>query len=162
MLFIQIHLVTNLKSHMDPKTQTYNPVGFRLHKITTEQFALMPEQHDASSQEIGLSVSLKFGMSDDERLIAVFVKVQFENNGNTFLLAEIGHHYLIEPKAWEKLKTDDQKLTVPKMLASHLVVLAIGTLRGFIHAKTESISLNHLILPTVNVSEIVNSDIELT
>ncbi len=147
---------------MDTKNQAFNPVGFRLHKITTEQFALLPEQYDATFQEVELSVGLKFGMNDTERLIAAFVKVQFVNNGKIFLLVEIGHHYMIEPQAWQTLKPEGQKLTLPKSFAAHLVVLAIGSMRGYLHAKTENTSLSQLILPTVNVNEMVISDIELS
>ncbi len=147
---------------MDRKEGLFNPVGFRLHQITTEQFALLPEHYDPGTEDVEMSVGLKFGMYEAERMIAVFVKVQFENQGKVYLLAELGHHYQLAPETWGSMKSEDGKLTVPKSFAAHLVVLTIGTLRGFLHAKTESTTLNVLILPTVNVTEMVTKDLELS
>ena len=42
---------------------------------------------------------------------------------------------------------------------THLIVLTIGTVRGILHAKTEGTKYNSYILPTINVAELIKTDI---
>lgn len=88
--------------------------------------------------------------------------VQFEQKEKPFLLIEIANHYKIEESAWNELQSSNNKLVIPKGFASHLVMLTIGTLRGTLHCKTENTEFNKFILPTINIAELIKSDVELS
>jgi hypothetical protein len=54
-----------------------------------------------------------------------------------------------------------EQFTLPKSIATHFVVLAVGTLRGVLHAKVENTFLNGFLMPTINVTEMVKEDIRI-
>ena len=142
--------------------ENINPIGFQLHKITTEQFAIIPDVFNISTAEINLSINLKFGLDKENKLIASFVLVEFEQKEKPFLLMEIANHYKIKESAWIEMQNSNNKLVLPKKFASHLVMLTIGTLRGTLHCKTENTEFNKYILPTINVTELIKSNVELS
>ncbi len=138
-----------------------NTVGFKLKQITTEQFAIIKDAFDNTNNEISMSIGVKFGLNIDEKAIASFVKVQFEQNKKTFLISEIANHFNIDKTAWNSFSINKDKLTLPRGFASHLVMLTVGTLRGVLHSKTENTEFNQFILPTINVVELIIDDVEL-
>ena len=75
---------------------------------------------------------------------------------------EIANHYKIKESAWIEMQNSNNKLVLAKEFASHLVMLTIGTLRGTLHCKTENTEFNKFILPTINVTELIKSDVELS
>lgn len=137
-------------------------VGFQLSKITTEQFAIITEAFDSSEKETGLSISLKFGLDHENKFIACFVLVQFEQKETPFLLIEACNHFKIEESSWGDMQNINNKIILPKGFACHLVMLTIGTLRGILHSKTENTEFNQFILPTINVTELIQTDVEIS
>ena len=81
------------------KANQINQVGFQLNKITTEQFAIIPDAYDKSNNQIEMSINLKFGKDHDKKFIASFFNVNFLQNTKPFLIIEVAHHYLIENTA---------------------------------------------------------------
>ncbi len=144
-------------NHQDNKSA----FKFRLFKITTEQFALLPDVFKKNRKNINIFIGLKFGLNSQKSIIATFVKVKFEQNQHDFMVLEIGHHYEIEQKSFNELKKSENKILIPKNMARHLVMLTIGTLRGVLHCKTEKTEFEDLILPTINVNELIPDDVEL-
>lgn len=138
-----------------------NPVSFQLSRISTEQFAIIKENY-TPEKEIGLGIHLKFGLDQEQKIIAPFVLVQLGIEDKPFLQIEIGAHFEIDDAAWQDFEVDQEKLVIPKGFAQHLVVITIGTLRGVLHSKTENTEYNKYLLPTINVTEIVESDIEIS
>jgi len=143
------------------KKQESKSIGFNLGKITTEQFAIISDAFNKDNPKIEMSIGLKFGLDKEQKIIASFVKVQFEQRKKTFIIIEIANHFNIEEKAWDSFNKTETSIIIPKGFASHLVMLTIGTLRGALHCKTENTEFNSFILPTINVTELVKEDIEL-
>ena len=138
-----------------------NTVGFQLKQITTEQFAIIQDTFDKTNNEINMSIGIKFGLNTDEKTIASFVKVQFEQDKKPFLITEVANHFNIDEKAWNDFLINKNKLILPKGFASHLVMLTVGTLRGVLHSKTENTKFNQFILPTINVIELIKDDVAI-
>jgi hypothetical protein len=136
------------------------PIGFQLNKITTEQFAIIEEVYN-SSAKTNMGLSLNFGLDRENKFIAAFVKVQFEQKGKAFLIVEVGNHFKINESSWVDFEKTKETIILPKGFAAHLVMLTIGTLRGVLHAKTENIEFNKFLLPTINVVELIKEDVEL-
>ncbi len=145
---------------MDKKQKNIS-IGFQLMKITTEQFAIIKEAYNKNNSNVKMSIGLKFGLEKKDKIIASFIKVQFEQSKTPFIIIEIANHFNIEETAWNNLEKKDNKIIIPKGFASHLVMLTIGTLRGTLHCKTENTDFNNFILPTINIAELIKDDIEL-
>ena len=146
---------------MPAKKESAKTVGFKLHRIITEQFAIIKESYDNSIDKIDLSINLQFGLDKENHLIVSSVQVQFIQESKPFLVVQVANQFEIEEQAWKSFKKGNM-LIIPKGFASHLVVLTIGTLRGVLHAKTENTEFNSFILPTVNVTELIKGDVELS
>jgi hypothetical protein len=138
--------------------QTKN-IGFKLARITTDQFAIIEESFQ-KDKDIGLFSGFRFGAKDDDQLIVVYALFRFEQEHTPFLVIETGCHFTIEPEAWKGFKRNEEnKLIIKKDFVTHLMMLTVGTARGVLHAKTEDTSFNQFILPTINVSEILKEDV---
>jgi hypothetical protein len=145
---------------MDPKNSV-SSVGFQLNRVTTEQFAILPESYDKDNHETNLGIGLNFGVDNSKNAVAVFFKVQFEQQKGPFLIVEIANHFQIEDKAWESFCSDENKIVISKGFATHLLALTIGTARGVLHSKTENTEFNHFLLPTINATDLIQDDVEL-
>ncbi len=145
---------------MADKIEKTNPIGFQLDKITTEQFALVEEVYN-SSAKTNMGLNLNFGLDKENKFIAAFVKVQFEQKGKSFLILEVGNHFKINESSWLDFEKTNEKIILPRGFAAHLVMLTVGTLRGVLHSKTENTDFNKFLLPTINVMELITEDVEL-
>lgn len=134
-------------------------ISFILRRISTEQFAIIDSNFDLSKDNIQMENSVRFGFNTERRIIASFLSVNFKQDKGPFLLLEIGCHFEIIQEHWERLyQIDKKEITLPLAIARHLVMLAIGTLRGVLHAKTENTTFSIFFLPTINVNDLVTED----
>ncbi len=136
----------------------FNPVGFSLVKVVTEQFAII-ESAFSETAETGFSVKLNFGVDSELNLVATFVKIMFTQNDVPFLIVEGQCQFQIAPQNWTEFKREGDSITIPKSLLQHLFVLTIGTTRGILHAKTENTPFNRFLIPTINVTELITDDL---
>ena len=134
-------------------------IGFFLNKITTEQFAII-ESAFKNDAEIQFNINSKYGINVKDKMIAVSVAPAFSQNKIPFLVIEIACHFTIAGDAWVRFTNKDKtKLILPLGFVRHLTMLAIGTVRGVLHSKTENTTFNKFVLPTINVNEIVKNGI---
>jgi len=136
-------------------------IGFALHKITTEQFAII-EENFSEKGNMRLGTNFRFGIDNKQKAIAVFTAFTFEADAKPFLIIEAGCYFHIQDTTWQQmLNNDTHTLIVPKNLMSHLVMLTVGTTRGILHAKTENTCFNRYVIPTINVNEMIKEDVIL-
>jgi len=134
-------------------------IGFSLRKISLDQFAVLADSCGAE-QEIGFSVTLGYGVNFERKMFRVTVKVVFNQEQASLFLIEASSEFLIEPGAWESFVDPARGgIVFPRGFIAHLAALAVGSVRGMLHVKTQSTPFNHLPLPTVNVAEMVEEDI---
>ena len=142
-------------------TDSKNKIGFSLNNVTTEQFAIIEEAFN-NKNPVELNLGSSFAVDIEKKLISNFFKVQFTQNKTPFLILETGCHFKISPDAWDEFfDKEENKITLPKGFASHLVMLNIGTSRGVLHAKTEDTIFNQYMLPTINVNLLIDKDVVL-
>ncbi|MHC5309989.1 hypothetical protein ACYSNM_07925 [Myroides sp. LJL116] len=140
--------------------ENINQIKFALRSITTEQFAIIESAFNKSIENVELNNSLRFGYNLEQRRITVLLAVNFSQDKGPFLILEIGCHFEISEEHWKSICTADLgEINLPIEVARHFVVLAVGTLRGVLHAKVENTPFNMFILPTINVIELVKEDI---
>lgn len=135
---------------------------FSLVKIVTEQFAIIPDSY-IEKQESVIQYELNFGLNKDVKQIYVRILIRYTYaNKSPFIILCVGCQFSIENDSWLFMKNkDDEHLTIPKNLATHLAMLTVGTCRGVLHAKLSDSQFSQMLLPTIDVTELVPGDIVL-
>lgn len=138
-----------------------NGVGFSLAKINTMQFAIIKDSFK-EGLPVNLDLNIKFGLNVEHKVLSVFFTFKLLQEKNPFLIIEVGNYFNIDGDSWSKfIDEKNNTITFPKGFASHLVLLTIGTTRGVLHSKTENTPFNKFVLPTINVNELIKSDVTL-
>lgn len=133
-------------------------IGFVLRGIKTEQFAIF-ENNYAPKKETALGTELQFKLNQKNKQIAVFLGFEFIQGKKVFLKIQVSCHFKIEEESWEDfIQKENAKLVVPKGFLAHLTIIATGTTRGVLFAKTESTPFSKFIVPTLNVAEMIQED----
>ena len=132
-------------------------ISFRLLNIVTEQFATfeienIPENNDLKSE-------LQFSINPDNRVVACRMKFQFLHENQTIVVLTVVCNFDIEVNSWNNNIVSNKKITLPKHLLEHLCVITVGTARGILHAKTENTFFNKFMIPTLDVSNLVEKDV---
>lgn len=137
-------------------------VGFALIKLSTEQFAMLDSdiKSEDTDNAIELETQIKFGIDSTENVFTVYPFFKFKKEDTPFLIIETGCHFAIMKEFWDSLISDGQ-MTIPKGLVTHFSVIAVGTTRGVLHAKTDGTKFNDYLLPTINLNHIITDDIKL-
>lgn len=139
-----------------------NEISFKLHSIKTEQFAIIEDIYN-ETDPVQLESNYRFGSVVSEKLVAVLVNYKFKTTKGVFLTIEISCTFGINPDSWDSIyHVEKSELILPKVIATHLLVLVIGAARGVLHAKTENTPYNRFLLPTLNVSESIKEDVVIS
>lgn len=136
---------------------TKKNVSFRLLNIVTEQFATfevenIPENNDLKSE-------LQFSINPENRIVACRMKFQFLHENQTIVVLTVVCNFDIEADSWNNTIVSNKKITLQKHLLEHLCVITVGTARGILHAKTENTFFNKFMIPTLDVSNLVEKDV---
>lgn len=132
-------------------------ISFRLLNIVTEQFATFELENIPDTNE--LNSELQFSINPENRVVACRIKFQFLHENQTIVVLTIVCNFDIEVNSWNKDIVSNKKITLSKHLLEHLCVLTVGTARGILHAKTENTFFNKFMIPTLDVSNLVEKDV---
>lgn len=144
------------------KKQSKSPtVGFQMSGIQTTQFATV-ESALKDGDKVNLKTNIRFGANAGNKSVSVLAKFEFVQRNKPILIIEVACSFAIEPEAWTKMCSEDgTACTLPRSIAMHLAVLTVGTARGVLHAKTENTPFNRFMLPTINLTKLIEGDAEL-
>lgn len=132
-------------------------ISFRLLNIVTEQFATFELENIPDTNE--LNSELQFSINPENRVVACRMKFQFLHGNQTIVVLIVVCNFDIEVNSWNNDIVSNKKITLPKHLLEHLCVLTVGTARGILHAKTENTFFNKFMIPTLDVSNLVEKDV---
>lgn len=133
-------------------------VGFALLGLKTEQFATF-EENFSQKKKTNLTTGLEFKINKDVKQISVFATFTFEQTKKAFLKIQISCHFGIAPDSWDKF-CSESSIVFPKGFMAHLTMLTVGSARGVLHAKTDGTQFNKFLLPTIDVTTLINEDAE--
>ena len=134
---------------------------FKLQGIKTEQFAIL-EDVFADGDSVQLESSYRFGANANEKIVVELLNYKFKTEKGAFLIIEVSCMFGIKPESWSQIyNADKSELTLPKSIATHLLVLGVGTVRGVLHAKTENTRYNKFMLPTLDVSGSIKENVTI-
>jgi hypothetical protein len=128
--------------------------------IRTEQFAIVRQEVDLNNA-IEVQTGFKVGGDLQTRVVSVVPLIRFMQGNETLLMLECGCHFVLTEQTWEQCSNPEGQVQIPKELLTHLAVIALGTARGVLHAKTEGTMYNHHVLPALNLTEVFKEDLLL-
>ncbi len=134
-------------------------IQFRMIRINTEQFAIL-DKNLHQEEAYGLETTIAFAVNSKEHIIANRMKIEIKTKNRLVALLELVCAFEIHPESWNEMIQVD-KIVVPKDTLTHLAVHTVGTARGILHCKTEGTPFNVMILPPLNVMEMVTADLSV-
>ena len=129
---------------------------FKMTNIEVEQFAILQEKMPEG--EVQLRVSIQSGASKDKHLVTSRINATYIQEERPVLTVQGVCSFDIEEKSWESFAKDG-KTVIHREFLAHCAMLAFGTLRGVLYAKTEKESIGKVILPLTNVDQIIKEDL---
>lgn len=138
-------------------------IRFDIAGMRTEAFATLPNNKPAE-KEAEIQLGLSFGISPEtEHIISVMPRVEFldPETEKPFLIAELQCFFALHPDDWASFENEEKtRVTFPKSFIWNISTIAVGALRGVIHAKTERTEIQPL-LPPIDLTQIVAEDVVL-
>ncbi len=134
-------------------------IPFVLNDIVTKQWASFPK-NQVESAKTSLDFEFDFIVNPSINKVHCEPRLTILNDDKTVAVLEMGFEFLIEKKAWDSLNKDG-KLTIPRGLKEHFLVLCLGTMRGVLFEKTQADSeqLKKIVFPTINLRRNTGDDI---
>lgn len=128
---------------------------FKMFKISIPQFAILSENCENS---YNIEARAEYKYSIERRAIAVEINFSFMGNKEKAMILYVICEFEIYPDDWNSMIADN-KITIPKGLLEHFLVHTVGTARGILHCKTEGTPFNSIVLPPMDVTRMITSDL---
>lgn len=127
-------------------------IPFKMVKINVEQFAILSDE--AQSGNIGINISLGYKYSSEAKRIACVLDLKFEKESTPLIVLRMNCEFAILEDKWNMIENGDN-VNIPVSLQKLLASQTIGASRGILYCKTEGTPFGNLILPPMNVEEII-------
>ena len=128
---------------------------FRMFRINVAQFATLTKE--LPTGELGFNVELSYKYANEGRIIACSTKFDFTSKSEKVLVIEVVCEFEIADEDWATF-TQGDTIVIPKDLLKFFAVHTIGTTRGIMYCKTENTSFSKIIIPPLNIAEMVQGD----
>ena len=132
-------------------------IPYRIVKIENTQFAFFPDKFVVSDR-VKVDVAFNFAPNKDISMIRCTSIIHYTQNDNLLLVLEMATYFEIAQVGIDNIKKDGK---VPVDFLRYMGTIAIGTARGVIHAKTEGSVMNPIVLPPINLVEIIREDLKV-
>lgn len=134
-------------------------IPYIIRQIETKQFAIFPDAF-TNGETVKVSSEYGFGVIDDIKAILCNAIFRYEQKSKLLLVLEMACVFEIAPEGVEAIKKNDN--VIPKGFLQYMASISVGTARGIIHAKTEGSVLNSVVLPPINLTEIIKDDMPIS
>lgn len=123
-------------------------------KISVPQFAILTKKC-ADNYDIKTDTELKNTI--DGSAVAVLMTFSFFEEEKLAIILQVMCEFRIHPDDLKEMESGG-RIVIKKKLLEHFLVHTVGTARGILHCKTEGTSFNNVILPPMDVTQIIKSD----
>lgn len=123
-------------------------------RISVPQFAILTKKC-ADNYEIKTDTELKNTI--DGSAVAVLMTFSFFEEEKLAIILQVMCEFQIHPDDLKEMESEG-RIVIKKKLLEHFLVHTVGTARGILHCKTEGTSFNNVILPPMDVTQIIKSD----
>ena len=137
-------------------------IPYRINKIKTVQFASFPDALDYEIYKknggFGIDSSFSFGYNTDLTSIRCTANFKYSQDESLLLICEVQCFFDIASEGGEQIR-HDKKISVDFL--QYMATIVTGTVRGIIHDRTEGTVLNELVLPPINLTEVIKEPLLL-
>jgi hypothetical protein len=92
--------------------------------------------------------------------VRVVFKADFKQDNLSFIIIQGTVEFALSKDTWKHFyKEEEDSITLPKNFAVHLAGIAISTVRGILHAKTENSPFNKYYIKEILVKDIIKEDV---
>ena len=134
-------------------------IAFRMNLIKVDQFAIMAEKQVNPKHSYNIDTAIRFGMTQDSKQLYCQYKAQYRNGDKIDLLIGVSCGFEIEQDSWNDL-INEETFTVPSSFLKYMGVQTIGITRGILYEKTVGTPFDQLILPPVNLEEMITANLQ--
>lgn len=131
------------------------PIKFQLLRIDVPQFAILATKPVSGPFRVNFDINFA---TSKERVIKCTLKIVYLKDSEIVSQLIVDTIFAIAEESWENLKKDNT-VVLPTGFLQHLAVISLGTARGIQYAKTEAVGLNNDLVPLINLTEIIKSDL---
>lgn len=131
--------------------------SFALNQIYNPQFAVISLDIDLQGA-VDFDFNIQIVAIKDQQQIIVLIESRLRQQEKLLAIIQVGCGFRMELPSWEGMANDDH-VTITKDFCAHLAMIAMGTLRGVLFAKTEGTPLRQFPLPLINVSDLFKNDL---
>lgn len=130
-------------------------IYYKIKQINTKQFAFFPDKY-VNGEGVAVKAEFEFKVHSSLMSIVCVSKFSFSQREDLLLTSEVWNEFAISPEGFQQLQ-EQRKVSVDFL--QYLATISTGTSRGIIHAKTEGTVLNAIVLPPINLKEIIKNDL---
>ena len=134
-------------------------IKYKFDDIRQNQFAVFPDKlEDNSKLELSaqFEVSSNLTIHSDISNLRCIVHLELKQKKDVILLIEVETYFSLTKDSWEKISDNTYKL--PADFIRHLALLSFSTVRGIVYSKTQDSESRKIILPSIDVNQIVKND----
>lgn len=134
-------------------------IKYNFDDIRQNQFAVFPDKlEDNSKLELSaqFEVSSNLTIHSDISNLRCIVHLELKQKKDVILLIEVETYFSLTKDSWEKISDNTYKL--PADFIRHLALLSFSTVRGIVYSKTQDSESRKIILPSIDVNQIVKND----
>ncbi|NLZ51165.1 MAG: hypothetical protein GX899_05630 [Rikenellaceae bacterium] len=133
-------------------------IPYKISHIETVQFAIFPDNL-VNGQDVLVNTNCGYNVSSDLNQVRNVISVNYTQNEKLLMVVQLACYYDIAPEGVEAIKSEGK---IPVDFLRYMGSISIGTIRGVIHAKTEGTVLNPVVMPPVNLEEMIENDLVLS
>lgn len=136
-------------------------IQFRMKQIKVEQFAILAYIPLDNMEEMGLDTTMSVSRGTDIHTISVAIHFSFRYKDTQFMIIEVKCIFEIAEHSWNELNLNQTEQTeLPDDFLGHLALHTVGTARGILFCKTEGTKYASIIIPPINVLEMIKNKVE--
>lgn len=129
-------------------------IRFRMDRISVEQFAMLSDNIPEGGMT--LATGLEFQISGDGQAVACKAKFTFADSAEApKLMLELRCEFAIHSDDAASFSKDG-KTAIPPSVLKLFAMHTVGTARGVLFAKTEGSPWSAVILPPINVDQMID------
>ena len=132
---------------------------FRMFGIHLDQFAILTS--NKSDGDLGMNIELSYKYADKGKKIAYTAGFEFTSQEVKIMILGVTCEFEIHEEDWEKLNNNEE-VVIPKELLEYFAVHTVGTARGVLFCKTESTQFNNVIIPPINVADLIKGNLVIS
>lgn len=144
---------------MEQEPKTKKPIEFRIKSVLVSECTFRkPEQGIQKSQDFGFSFifEIHFDKENSEVVIEIESKI-FLSPKQQIVIGEITSETHFDINDFNEFVEEENQFVLPEDFIIMLMSISFSTLRGIVVEKTASILQQPIVLPVININEIIRN-----